>query len=72
MATPLGVIVTWPGIESSQLPPRSLAAMSTMIEPAFMHSTAAAVTRTGGRRPGTWAVAMTMSWDAMTSFSSSC
>ena len=35
--------------------------MSTMTEPGFICSTASAVTRTGGLRPGTWAVVMTTS-----------
>ena len=35
--------------------------MSTITEPDLIEFTAAAVTRTGGLRPGTWAVVMTMS-----------
>jgi hypothetical protein len=64
--------VTLSGLESSQLPPSSLAAMSMMIEPAPIASTAAPVTRIGGRRPGTWAVVMTTSCVAMMSLSSAC
>ena len=43
------------------MPPRALAAMSTMTEPGRMPCTASAVTSSGGRRPGTWAVVMTTS-----------
>ena len=35
--------------------------MSTITEPGFMSLTASAVTSTGGRRPGTWAVVITTS-----------
>ena len=35
--------------------------MSTITEPGFIRPTASAVTRTGGLRPGTWAVVMTTS-----------
>jgi len=46
--------------------------MSTITEPDRMPATAVAVTRTGGLRPGTWAVVMITSWFAMTSLSSAC
>ena len=46
--------------------------MSTITEPGFMRSTASAVTRTGGLRPGTWAVVITTSRLAITSLSSAC
>src|SRR5574337_1124780 len=50
--TPLSVTTVSPTLDNSQLPPSALAAMSTMTEPDFMPATAAAVTRSGGRRPG--------------------
>ena len=46
--------------------------MSTMTEPGFILPTASAVTRTGGLRPGTWAVVITTSMPPMTSLSSAC
>ena len=46
--------------------------MSTITEPGFIRPTASAVTRTGGLRPGTWAVVITMSIPPMTSLSSAC
>ena len=52
IVTPLGVSTVSPAFDSSQLPPSADAAMSTMTEPGFICSTAAAVTRTGGLRPG--------------------
>ena len=70
--TPFSVTTVSPAWLSSQLPPRALAAMSTITEPGRMARTASAVTRTGGLRPGTWAVVMTTSWLAMTSLSSAC
>ena len=72
MVTPLSVTIVSPACDSSQLPPRALAAMSTMTEPGFIARTASAVTRTGGRRPGTWAVVITTSIWAMKPFSSAC
>ncbi len=62
----------WPARESSQLPPSALAAMSRITEPGFIPWTASAVTRTGGLRPGTWAVVITTSIAAMTPLSSAC
>ena len=44
--------------------------MSTITEPGFISPTAAAVTSTGGRRPGTWAVVMTTSMSPMKPLSS--
>ncbi len=72
MVTPLGVSTVSPALDSSQLPPRAEAAMSTMTEPDFIRPTASAVTRTGGLRPGTWAVVMTTSMPPMASLSSAC
>ena len=46
--------------------------MSTITEPDFIPATAAAVTSSGGRRPGTWAVVITMSIVAMWPLSSAC
>jgi hypothetical protein len=46
--------------------------MSTRTDPGFIAATASAVTRTGGLRPGTWAVVMTTSMPAITSLSSAC
>ena len=46
--------------------------MSTITEPGFICSTAAAVTSTGGLRPGTWAVVITTSMPPIASFSSAC
>ena len=46
--------------------------MSTITEPGFIFSTAAAVTSTGGLRPGTWAVVMTTSMPPIASLSSAC
>src|SRR5262249_44321827 len=57
--TPLFVTIVSPGSEISTLPPRSLAAMSTITEPARMLFTVSAVTMSGGRRPGTCAVVIT-------------
>ena len=65
IVTPFSVTVVWPGCDSSTLPPSALAAMSTMTEPGFIARTASAVTSTGGRRPGTWAVVMTTSMPPM-------
>jgi hypothetical protein len=72
IVTAFGVSTVSPGRLSSQLPPRADAAMSTMTEPGFMRPTASAVTRTGGLRPGTWAVVMTTSMPPMASLSSAC
>ena len=72
IVTPLAVTIVSPACDSSQLPPSALAAMSTITEPGFMARTASAVTRTGGLRPGTWAVVMTTSMPPMTSLSSAC
>ena len=72
IVTPFSVAIVSPGLESSQLPPSALAAMSTIIEPGFMARTASAVTRTGGLRPGTWAVVMTTSMPPITALSSAC
>ncbi len=72
IVTPFSVTVVSPARDSSTLPPSALAAMSTMIEPLFIARTASAVTSSGGRRPGTWAVVMTTSMVAMWPFSSSC
>ena len=46
--------------------------MSRITLPGFILATASFVTRTGGFRPGTWAVVMTTSMPPMTSFSSAC
>ena len=72
IVTPFGVSTVSPAFDSSQLPPRADAAMSTMTEPGFILPTASAVTSTGGLRPGTWAVVMTTSIVPMTSLSSAC
>jgi hypothetical protein len=72
MVTPFSVAIVSPAFESSQLPPSALAAMSTMTEPGFIARTASAVTRTGGLRPGIWAVVITTSMPPMTALSSAC
>ena len=72
IVTPLGDSTVSPAFDSSTLPPSAEAAMSTMTEPDFILPTASAVTRSGGLRPGTWAVVMTMSMPPMTSLSSAC
>ena len=72
IVTPLGVSIVSPAWLSSQLPPRAEAAMSTMTEPDFIPPTASAVTRTGGLRPGIWAVVMTTSMPPIASLSSAC
>ena len=59
MVTPCSTTV-WPGRVSSQLPPDS-DARSTITEPGFISATIAAVTSTGARRPGTFAVVITTS-----------
>src|SRR5439155_4671875 len=51
---------SFPGCVASQFPPVS-AARSTITAPAFIPPTAAAVTRTGARLPGTAAVGLTTS-----------
>jgi hypothetical protein len=70
--TPLSVTIASPATDSSQLPPRFVAAMSTITEPGFIRATASAVTRTGGLRPGTCAVVITMSMPPIASLSSAC
>ena len=65
IVTPLSVTIVSPTFDSSQLPPSAEAAMSTITEPDFIRPTASAVTRTGGRRPGTWAVVITTSMPPM-------
>ena len=72
IVTRLSVTTVSPAFDSSQLPPSADAAMSTITEPGFISPTAAAVTRTGGLRPGTWAVVITTSIPPMTSLSSAC
>src|SRR4026207_1146690 len=64
--TPLGESLVLPAFDSSTLPPRSDAAMSTMTEPGFIRPTASAVTSSGGLRPGACAGAMTMSIPPLT------
>src|SRR3954451_20131842 len=68
--TPLSVTTVSPALDSSQFPPSADAAMSTITEPGFICRTPSAVTRTGGFRPGTWAVVMTTSMPPITSLSS--
>mgnify|MGYP006175580775 CR=1 FL=1 len=72
IVSPLSVTCVSSGLDSSTLPPSALAAMSTITEPGFIFLTASAVTSSGGRRPGTWAVVMTMSMLPMCSLSSCC
>ena len=60
MVTPPGVVMVSPGTVSSVLPPLA-AAMSTMTVPGRIASTAARSRRMGERRPGMFAVVMTMS-----------
>ena len=64
MVTPLGVVITSPGLVNSTLPPRS-AARSTITEPGCIDSTIALLTSFGAGRPGISAVVMTMSCLAM-------
>ena len=61
IVTPLRVTTVSPGFDSSTLPPNSLAAMSTMSDPARICAIVSAVTSSGGLRPGTCAVVITMS-----------
>src|SRR5215467_4264234 len=59
--TPFSVTTVSAGRDPSTLPPRALAPMSTTTEPGAIDLSASAVTRTGGRRPGTCAVVITTS-----------
>ncbi len=70
--TPLAVTMLSPGFEPSTLPPSALAPRSTTTDPARMPASAVADTSSGGRRPGTWAVVMTMSNLLIAVFSASC
>src|SRR5512142_1408902 len=70
--TPSPVTTAWSATEPSTFPPRLLAARSTSTLPACMPLTASAVTSSGGRRPGTCAVAMTTSKRAICATSSAC
>ena len=72
IVTPLAVTTVCPGAEPATLPPRALAPMSTITEPAAIAPTASSVTSSGGRRPGTWAVVITTSCRPMWAASSAC
>ena len=61
IVTPLAVRTTRPGTDPTELPPRGEAPMSMMTDPGRMAATASPDTSSGGRRPGTWAVVITMS-----------
>src|SRR6266851_40122 len=61
IVTPLSVTIVSPGAEPSTLPPNGLAPMSITTEPGASDLTASAVTSSGGRLPGTWAVVITTS-----------